>query len=67
VLVDGTFMAPNPEGPRRLSKSSSAVDMSVKHEHVIRSDLYTSQLREKVGFVNLSSCNFTPKPARSEL
>ena len=50
-----------------LLEPSSVVDMCVKREYVRKLDLYTSRIREKVGFVNLSPCNFTPKPARSEL
>jgi len=65
--VDGTFMAVTPGGPRRKWKPSSVVDMCVKREYVRMSDLYTSRIREKVGFVHLSPCNFTPKPAKSEL
>ena len=60
-------MALTSEGDRRLSKPSAAVDLYVKNEYVRRSDLYTSRLCEKVGFVDLSPCNFAPKPARSEL
>ena len=67
MLVDGTFKALTPGGPRRLLEPSSVVDMCVKREYVRKSDLYTSRIREKVGFVNLSPCNFTPKPAKSEL
>jgi len=60
-------MALTPGGPRRFLEPSSAVDICVKREYVRRSDLYISRIREKVGFVNLSPCNFTTKPAKSEL
>ena len=56
-----------PGGTRRLWWPSSTEDTWVKREYVRRSELYTFQMREKVGFVNLSSCNFTPEPAKGEL
>ena len=68
-LEDGTFRTMTSEGPRspKVIKRREQARRRTSGPSFWNRCACKTWIREKVGFVYLSPCNFTPKPAVSEL